>query len=243
MARREEEKRQRREERLAAERVAAEAARRRRTLQIAGGAVLAVAAVALIVVAVTSSGGGGPKPKPAASTNDVKLPPPKLTDLNRAAAAAGCTLHDYPNFGQEHVTTPVSYKTNPPTSGPHNPTPASDGIYDPGKEPAKEHLVHALEHGRVEIQYRPGTSPAQIAQLKSLFDETLAGKTNQPPQAGYKKLLFQNGTNMPYAVAAVAWQHLIGCPSFNPRIFDALRAFSVKYVDTAPESQAIPFPE
>jgi len=48
---------------------------------------------------------------------------------------------------------------------------------------------------------------------------------------------------MPFAVAGVAWQHLIGCPAFNPRVFDALRDFSVKYVDLAPESQSIPFPE
>ena len=48
---------------------------------------------------------------------------------------------------------------------------------------------------------------------------------------------------MPYAVAAVAWQHLIGCPTFNPQVFDALRDFSKMYIDTAPESQAIPFPE
>ncbi len=31
-------------------------------------------------------------------------------------------------------------------------------------------------------------------------------------------------------------------PGFNPRVFDALRDFSVKYVDLAPESQSIPFP-
>jgi hypothetical protein len=243
MAHREEEKRKRREERQAAERAAAEATKRRRTLQMAGGGVLAVAAVALIVVAIASSGGGVSKPKPTVNTTDVKLPPVKNTDLNKAAAAAGCVLHDYPNFGQEHTTSPVTYKTNPPTSGPHNPTPASDGIYDPGKEPAKENLVHALEHGRVEIQYRPGTPPEQIKQLTAVFNETLKGKTNQPPQPGYKKLLFQNGTKMPYAVAVVAWQHLIGCSTFNPRIFDALRAFTIRYVDTAPESQIIPFPE
>ena len=48
---------------------------------------------------------------------------------------------------------------------------------------------------------------------------------------------------MPYAVAAVAWQHVLGCPSFNPQVFDAIRAFSIKYVDTALESGNIPFPE
>ncbi len=48
---------------------------------------------------------------------------------------------------------------------------------------------------------------------------------------------------MPYAVAAVAWQHLLSCNTFNPGVFDAIRDFAQKYVDTAPESAFIPFPE
>ena len=48
-------------------------------------------------------------------------------------------------------------------------------------------------------------------------------------------LLFQNNTNMPYAVAATSWTRLLGCKTFNPRIFDAIRAFRTEYVDKAPE--------
>ena len=45
---------------------------------------------------------------------------------------------------------------------------------------------------------------------------------------------------MKYAVAATSWGHLIGCNTFNDRVFDALRAFRVKYTDTAPESEIPP---
>lgn len=251
MSSRQEEKERRRAERQAKEQAAAAAAARRRRLQSLGGGVLSVAAIVLVVVLVMSGSGGG-KGAGAGHTTTPKggapIPAPKITDLAAAARAAGCVVHDYPSEGATHVGTPtsvvpVTYKTNPPTSGNHNPTPASDGIYNPGQEPAKEHFVHSLEHGRVEIQYRPGTPAAEIAQLTTLFNEPLKGKTGEPVAAGYKKLLFQNNTGMPYAVAATAWTHLIGCPTFKPAVLDALRDFAVKYVDTAPESAAIPFPE
>ena len=64
--------------------------------------------------------------------------------LSRAAAKAGCTVRSFPNFGREHTTKRVRYRTNPPTSGPHNPVPAEDGIYD--DPPPTEKLVQALRH-------------------------------------------------------------------------------------------------
>lgn len=228
------------------EQAAATTARRRHRLQMASGAVLALAAVAAVAVAVASGGGGGGSSSQArrvANTSGVRIPRPTITDLNQAAKAAGCSLHNYPDAGHQHTTGTVNYATNPPSSGPHNPIPASDGIYNPGQTPAKEHLVHALEHGRIEIEYGGGATLSQIQQLEVLFNEPLASKTGQGTPNGYKKLLFQNNTNMPYAVAAVAWQHVLGCPSFNPRVFDAIRDFSQKYVDTAIESSYIPFPE
>ncbi len=244
MANRQEEKQRRRDEREAREREAASAASRRRLVQIASGVVLAVAAVVVVVIAVVSGGGGGGSGQTAtANTAGTTIPKPQISDLTQAAQAAGCQLRDYPNFGQQHTQSSVTYKTNPPTSGPHNPAPAPDGIYNPGQEPAKEHYVHSLEHGRIEYQYKPGTPANEIKQLEVLFNEPLKSRTGQGAPNGYKKVLFQNDTGMPFAVAGVAWQHLIGCPAFNPRVFDALRDFSVKYVDLAPESQSIPFPE
>ena len=41
---------------------------------------------------------------------------------------------------------------------------------------------------------------------------------------------------MPYAVAATAWDHVLGCPMMNERVFDAVRAFRNTYVDKGPET-------
>ena len=48
-------------------------------------------------------------------------------------------------------------------------------------------------------------------------------------------LLFPNPTGMPYAVAATAWGHVLGCKTFNRRIFDAFRDFRLAYTNQGPE--------
>ena len=48
-------------------------------------------------------------------------------------------------------------------------------------------------------------------------------------------LLFQNQTHMPYAVAATAWGHILGCKTFSPKVFDALRDFRMTYTNQGPE--------
>ncbi len=232
MSSRIEEKERRKAERLAAQRRAEQATARKRRLEIMGGALVALAVVVVLLIVLTGGGGGSTSSANSSVSQDirgVKLPAPRISDLKQAAAAAGCTLHAYPIEGRTHVPTPVNYKTNPPTSGNHNATPAADGVYDPTNTPAKENFVHTLEHGRVEYQYRPGTPASEIKQLEALWNEPEMGTP------GYKQLLFQNNTNMPDAVAATAWGQVIGCPSFNPRIFDALRDFRNAYVDKGPE--------
>ncbi len=127
--------------------------------------------------------------------------------------------------------TKVRYATNPPSYGPHYPTPASDGAYRQGATPAVGYLVHAMEHGRVEYQYRPGLPGSEVRQLEALFEER-----EGPWAGGQLLLLFQNTTGMRYAVAATAWGHVLGCQTFNPRIFDALRDFRLAYTNQAPEN-------
>ena len=232
MASRQEEKQRRREERMEVERQAAAARSRTRRLQGGLGALLAVAVVVGVVLAVTGGGGGssgkGPT-APSAKTGAGAIPAPRERDLAKAVAAAGCTTLDPPIEGHTHTLSKVTYHSNPPSSGSHNPAPALDGIYDPGNTPTPEHFVHALEHGRIEVQYAPGTSRHRVSQLETLVSEPLNGK------AGYKTLLFQNNTNMPYKVAATAWGHILGCPRFRPAVFDALRDFRAKWIDKGPE--------
>jgi hypothetical protein len=234
MASREEEKRLRREERQKAEAAAAASASRGKRLQFLLGALLTIAVVVGAVLLITGSGddkkGSTPKTPTTKTDSDVTIPALAEADLDKAAKAADCVLINPPLEGSTHVDEKVKYKSNPPTSGNHNPVPAQEGIYEPGNEPEPENAVHALEHGRINIQYKPGTPAKQIAQLEALQSEELNGL------AGYKTLLFQNNTEMPYAVAATAWGHLVGCKTFNDKIFDALRDFRTKYVDKGPEN-------
>jgi hypothetical protein len=42
---------------------------------------------------------------------------------------------------------------------------------------------------------------------------------------------------MPYAVAATAWTHLVGCPKYSPAVLDVLRNFRDTYRGNGPEQQ------
>ena len=87
-------------------------------------------------------------------------------------------------------------------------------------------LVHPLEHGRIEIQYKPGTPATTVKQLEALMAEQ---------SDGYHMLLFENTTGMKYAVAATAWTHSVTCPKMNDKVFDALRTFRARFIDKGPE--------
>src|SRR3954469_1586672 len=216
MASRQEEKERRRRERLEAEQASARAASRKRMLQIAGGVALAVIVIGVIAIVALAGGGGG---------ND-KV---DTSNLAKNATAAGCTFKSYPSEGRNHTTGKVKYKTNPPTSGAHNPTPAQDGIYAPGNEPAPGNFVHSLEHGRVEYEYKPGTPRAQIAQMQKLALEPFNGS------GGYHMLMFQNNTNMPSQFAVAAWTKLLTCNALNAKSMDVMRQFRKAYTDKGPE--------
>ncbi len=218
MSSRQEQKEQAKRERLEREAAEQKAAKRKRLLQIVGGVV--VGAVIVVGVVLALAGGGGDDGRDDA-------------DLTASAKAAGCTVKSFPDEGAAHVTkklTVKDFKTNPPTSGDHNVTPAQDGVYAPGNEPEIQNWVHTLEHGRILFQYKPGTPAGRITQLQKLFNEPVLDSGN-----GYHSVLMQNNSQMPFAVAAVAWRHYIGCPEFNDKVFDAMGDFREVYVDTAPE--------
>jgi hypothetical protein len=214
MASRQEEKERRRREREEAEQAAQRAASRKRMLQIGGGAILAIAVIAAIAV-VALAGGGDKK----ADTSN----------LAADATAAGCTYQSFKSEGRNHTTGKVKYKTNPPTSGNHNPTPAQDGFYAPGNAPATENWVHSLEHGRVLFQYKPGTPAAQIATFRKVAAEELNGA------AAYHVLLFENNTNMPRQFALVAWTKSLSCDKLDAKSEDVMREFRKAFTDKGPE--------
>jgi hypothetical protein len=226
MASRREEKELRRQERLARERAQLEDARKRRLYSIVAGGVLAAGAIVAVVVAVAAGGGGGGSGDSAlgfSTKAKISATPPveKIPDLQQAAKAAGATLDNPPIEGRTHVTGKVKYHTNPPTSGNHYPIPQEDGVYT--KTPPFTHLVHTLEHGRIEIQYNPSIDPKRIAQLGGLYNDDRS-----------YTLLFPNA-RMPYAVAVTAWGHLAGVKKVTDATFDLIRDFKRRYQGTAPE--------
>ncbi len=235
MASRQEEKEARRRERLAREQKEALAAARRKRVQLAGGALLGLVVIAVAVFAIASALGGGgndeteAKAPPSGQAAAAKLPPQQTSDYEAAAKDAGCTLANPPYEGAGHEEKdfkPSDYKTNPPTSGTHFPEWYDDGVYAPGTTPKLGMLMHTLEHGRIDVQYKKGTHAATVKRL-----EALLGEQND----GYHMLLFENATGMDAQIAATAWTHSLTCPSTNDKVFDALRTFRARYIDKGPE--------
>jgi hypothetical protein len=235
MASRKEQKEQLRREREERERQARAAARRRRLIGYAAGGALAAVALVVVVVLLLSGGGDGDSRQTAEVLPDGgSVPDQRVTDLPAAARAAGCELRSYRGKSREHSTDideGIRYDSNPPSEGKHFEVQAEDGAY--GESPGDSELVHTLEHGRVIIWFKPTLPKDQRADLKALFDE-------DPYQ-----LVLTPRRNMPYAVAATAWNRdpvelgtgrLIGCPRMDEQVFDALRAFRDEHRGNGPEA-------
>jgi hypothetical protein len=235
VASRQEEKEARRQERLERERKEAAAAGRKKRLQLVGGGLLAVAAIAAVVIAILAAAGGGDDEQEAAAPSSgenaaVQLPPQETSDIEAAAKAAGCTLTNPEFEGQDHSEkdfTAADYKTNPPTSGTHFPEWYDDGVYEPGTTDNLGMLVHTLEHGRINVQYKKGTPAETVAQLEALLAEQ---------NEGYHMLLYENTTDMEPQIAATAWTHSLTCDEMNDKVFDAIRTFRARYIDKGPET-------
>jgi hypothetical protein len=226
VASRKEQKEALRREREARERAAKDAQRRR---QVVGyGAAGGLVAVALIVLAVVFVAGGGDGGDDAATSKLLpgggSVPEVKNTNLATAVKTADCTTKSYRATSRDHTgdkNEKVKYPTNPPAAGKHYQFPADDRAY--GTAPKDTEVVHAQEHGRVVIWFKPSLSKSLRADLKALYDK----------QKGYQLLLVPR-SNMPYQVAETAWNsapeplgtgRLMGCPTLADNTWDALQDF------------------
>jgi hypothetical protein len=254
MASRKEEKERLRAQRLAAERAAKSGGRMRLMAGYVVAGILAVAVIAGLVAVIASGGGGGGGVTDFCSEAHIKnsggtvrglepdcrtgtTPPPlQFADLKISAEKASCQLKlDLPDEGNTHVpnSTPVHYGTVPPTSGNHNPVPIDDGAYktqitsDTSKPTNIRNEVHAMEHGRIEIHYKPSLPEEQQLALKGVFDADPDG------------MLLYPDPDMPYDVAVTAWTNEVVCPHYNEAVLDVIRNFRDTYRGNGPE-QAIP---
>jgi len=126
----------------------------------------------------------------------------KKADLAAAARQGGCTsVKSFSNEGQNHVTPPakVDYKTNPPTSGNHYPSPANTGF--PSPTPPDEALVHNMEHGHVIFWFKPDLDPALLTQLQDIVKKDPT------------RLILVPRDNMDAKLVFTAWRHMQSCPT------------------------------
>jgi hypothetical protein len=224
-----------------------EASEQRRKLFVGYGVagVLAGAVVlGIVLVVIGSSGGGasgnahivsagigdftttqelepdereGTKTKPGPLATAAKLP--------QAAKEAKCVLRNPPEQGNTHLLpnqpTP-KYKSDPPTSGNHDPVPLANGVYA-SPIPDFRNALHTLEHGRVEVMYQPDLPEADQLKLKGVIDEDFSNM-----------VMFQN-EKMQWQVAAAAWGHYMGCKTYDEKVLNAIRAFRDAYRGKGPE--------
>lgn len=254
MTTRKEERERMRQERLAAQQAASSSEKRRLYLGYAVAGLIVAAIVAGIAVAISGGGGGDPSepgggdyPELAFIQDDlgsvfpgaepdgrdgIAPPEPQTAILEDAAKAAGCDLRlNLPEEGKNHFGNDqkqVDYQTSPPTSGDHyageetGSGALADGAYL--NTPPMPRVLHALEHGRVALQYSPELPEEAQLELKGLFEESPEGM-----------ILFPN-PEMPYEVAITAWTQLAGCESYEvPATLDLLRSFRDVYRGQGPE--------
>jgi uncharacterized protein DUF3105 len=220
---------------------------RRRRMRRGGvwlGVAVAVTAVVFLIVQVSRSG----------KLNDEERN--LLAAAPAAARGAGCsqlqTIQPYNpesqdrlHIGGDGVTAPPplsSYPTQPPTSGPHNPTPLGSGEYpDP---PPVDQVIHSLEHGAVVIWYDPAALTSQeLTDLQTFFNKSaekehvIVAPYNYPDQGEAGKL--PDGKQM----VLVAWHRMETCNKVSlPAAFEFVYHYAARatsdYRGVAPEAGA-----
>ena len=238
MSHRRDQKEALRREREERERQAREAGQRKKLVGYGAAGALVVAVIVILVLTMGGSDGAngdGPNASSDVFPGGGSIPEQVEFEVGPAAEAAGCELEQHKGSGtQDHTTSideKVDYDTNPPTTGRHFQIPAEDGAY--GEAPPDETVVHALEHGRVVVWFKPRLPEDQRADLKAWFDK----------DEGFQTLLVPR-RDMPYQIAVSAWNgeptpngtgRLMTCEEVTDKTWDALQAFADEHRSRGPE--------
>lgn len=141
----------------------------------------------------------------AAGQRSAPPPTPTGPSLAQIARDAGCRLREFED----------GMDTNPPVTGEFiERARVPDGSYAGRRPPGLADTIHAMFHGRVLFQYRPGLASDEISALDRL--------TRRDPD---KVLLFENQTGMSAPVAATAYLSVMTCPRVDRRVLRALAVF------------------
>ncbi len=125
---------------------------------------------------------------------------------------------------------PVTYSTNPPTSGPHYPIWAAFKTYT--SPVPRGYWVHSLEHGAVVISYNcPAGCDAELANLQAFLDAQLADPLCVAPLKN--RFIVTPDPKLDVLFAASAWGFSLRSDCFD---LQALAGFIAQYYAVAPEN-------
>jgi hypothetical protein len=148
-----------------------------------------------------------------------------------AAPPGDCrtTSAAHPPEGAQHVAvcSPLTFGTNPPSSGNHYAIWADYRTYD--RPIARGFWVHSLEHGAVVITYNcPDGCAADVADAQALIDSLPADCGD-----GTRRLILAPDPELDVRFAASAWGFTLRSDCFDRETF---RSFYSEHYDHAPES-------
>lgn len=177
----------------------------------------------------------------------------KMTSLSRAAL--GCALafcacspaatstplpngdcvaetRTMPDEGGNHVAvgTPLSFLSNPPSSGTHYPLWGRWGEHSEVLH--RGHYVHNLEHGGVALLYRcEGSCPETVAALRAVLESVPTDSSCRSPVKS--RIVLTADPLLDTPIAAAAWTQIYKADCVNG---PSLLAFINANYDRAPES-------
>lgn len=131
-------------------------------------------------------------------------------------------VQEFPIEGREHITrrTPVSYNTNPPTSGNHFAEAESWGVND--QEIEDKAAIHSLEHGGIWISYKD-VDDETVKALKELGRENPQSVVVSP----------RAGNDTPIAV--VSWGRMMKLDKLDKAL---IQKYIETYINQGPEKLA-----
>jgi Protein of unknown function (DUF3105) len=147
------------------------------------------------------------------------------------ASACGTVVEGFPILPSPHIPVcfPVTYPTNPPTSGPHYPIWAAFQTYTTPVQ--RGFWVHDMEHGAVVIAYNcPNGCAAEVASLQAFVDTLPVDPGCTPPVL--RRVVITPDPLLDVPFAAAAWGFALKSQCFD---LPALGAFVAAHYAMGPE--------
>lgn len=136
---------------------------------------------------------------------------------------------DFSIVSQVHIaegTNGSEFNSNPPSSGPHWPSPAAKGIYDTPLP--DERTIHNMEHGYVWIAYIPaksGSDATAEAQKEGLSEEDVNKLKDIVKADDYKLIMTPRAAN-DTKIAMVAWGRVLKLDNLDEqKVKDFIRTY------------------